>query len=206
MGTKNNKSFFDEIKKELDDLEAQLKKSGAEFKDHYKLKKQEIAAQLKKYTHEIEGIGEEKIKDLKESYEELMDLLEADYDFSYTDYENESTKISSALDKFEAKAKEIFKNMTSEARQAKAKLEQDLKKNLSKFKTELDIQKAHFKGTKERATSGFEDWKDNRLKDIDELKTNLEQKKGAAEGKFESFSDEVSESFDHLKKAFKKLW
>lgn len=206
MESKNSKSFINEIKEELEELEEQLKKGSSEFKDNYKLKKQKIAGIIKKYAQEIEEIGEGKIHELKDSYKELLDLLEADYDFSYTEYENESHKISSALEKFEEKAKEIFQDLTSEALQTKAKLEKDLNRNLSKFKTELDIQKAHFKGTKDRATSGFEDWKEKRLKDIDELKTDLEHKKEAAEEKIESFSDEVSDSFDHLKKAFKKLW
>lgn len=206
MESKDNKSFIDEIKEELEELEEQLKKNSAEFKDNYKLKKQKIAGIIKKYAQEIEEIGGGKIHELKDSYKELLDLLEADYDFSYTEYENESHKISSALEEFEAKAKEIFQNLSSEARQTRSKLEKDLNKNLSKFKTELDIQKAHFKVTKDRATSGFEDWKEKRLKDIGELKTDLEHKKEAAEEKIEGISDEVSESFNHIKKAFKKLW
>ncbi|MCK5103179.1 MAG: hypothetical protein KAR17_10195, partial [Cyclobacteriaceae bacterium] len=150
METNKKKSIIDEIKNELEELEEQLKKSGEEFKDSYKQKKQKIAILIKKYATEIEESGEEKIHELKESYGELLDLLEADYDISYTDYENESHKISGAIDKFELKAKEIFQNLTSEARQTKAKLDEELNKNLSKFKTELDIQKAHFKGTKDR--------------------------------------------------------
>lgn len=206
MEEKNSKSFIDEIKEELEELEEQLKNSSAEFKDTYKLKKKKIAVIIKKYTQEIEEIGEGKIHELKDSYNDLLNLLEADYDFSYTEYENESHKISSALDKFEVKAKEIFQNLTTEGREAKATLEKDLNKTLGKFKTELDIQKAHFKGTKDRAASEFDEWKEKRLKDIDELKTDLEQKKEAAEEKIEGFREEVSDSFDHLKKAFKKLW
>ena len=148
METDDKKSIIDDVKNELKELEEQLKKSGSGLKDSYKQKKQKIAILIKKYVTEIEETGEEKIHELKESYDELLDLLEADYDFSYTDYENETHKLSGAIEKVELKAKEIFQNMTSEVRQTKAKLEEELNKNLSKFKTELDIQKAHFKEQK----------------------------------------------------------
>ncbi len=206
MERKIKKSIIDDIKKELADLEEQLKKGGEEFKENYHQKKLKIIAQIRKYATEIEGIGEEKISGLKESSRELLDLLEADYDFSYTEYESNTRKISNAIDDFEKKVKEIFENLASDTRGATAKLEVEINKNLDKFKTELDIQKAHFKGTKERAVSEFEEWKEKRLQDIETLKTELEQKKEEAEDKFEKFSEEISSSFDHLKKAFKKLW
>ena len=44
------------------------------------------------------------------------------------------------------------------------------------------------------------------LKDIDQLKADLEEKKDEAGDKFEKFSEEMSTSFQHLKKAFKNLW
>ena len=96
--------------------------------------------------------------------------------------------------------------MTEKGKTTKEELEKDLNENLEKFKTELDIQKAHWKGTKDRATAEYEDWKEKRLKDIEKLKKEVEAKKDFTETKFDSFSEEISESFDHLKKAFKKLW
>lgn len=206
MEKKSKKSIIEELKQELEDLEGQLKKSGKEFKDHYSEKRNKIAGLIKKYAAELEETGEEKFHELKESSDELLDLLEADYDISYTDYENESHKISKAIDKFEIKAKAIFENLTEETREAKAKIEDELNKNLDKFKTELDIQKAHFKGTKDRAVSEFDEWKEKRLKDIDVLKKDLEVKKEETEDKLEKFSEEISSSYSHLKKAFKNLW
>lgn len=206
MKANNNQSFIDEIKKELEDLEAQLKKSGAEFQENYNQKKQKIAAKLKEYAAEIEGFGGGKVSGFKDSSMELLDLLEADYDLSYTDYESKSHKISSALDDFEEKVKEIFENLTSDTKEAKAKLEIEINKNLNKFRTELDIQKAHFKATKERGGQEFEEWKEKRLKEIADLKIELEHKKAEAEDKFEKFSGEISSSVEHLKKAFKNLW
>lgn len=206
METHNKKSIISEIKSELDDLENHLKKGSEEFKEFYKQKKQKLANLIKTYASEIEESGEDKIHELKNSSEELLNLLEADYDLSYTEYEGESHKISKAIDKFELKAKEIFNNMKTDARQAQLKLKEELNINLNKFKTELDIQKAHLKGTKDRATSEFDEWKEKRLKDIEGLKTDLDQKKEETGDKFDKFSDEISSSFDHLKKAFKNLW
>ena len=70
----------------------------------------------------------------------------------------------------------------------------------------MDIHKAHFKGTRERATSEFEAWKEKRLKDIEKLKTDIELKKEESQEKLEKFKEEFSNSYDHLKKAFKSLW
>lgn len=206
MKTNDKKSFIDEAKIELEELEELLKKGGEEFKDAYKQKKHKIVGILKKYIEELENSGEDQIQHIIESSDELLSLLEADYDLSYTEYENESHKISKAIDTFERKVSEIFVNLTTEAKHSKSKLEEELNKNLEKFKTEMDIQKAHFKGTKERALSEFESWKKNRLKDIEELKHDLENKKKSSEGKLEKFNEEISVSIDHLKTAFKNLW
>jgi hypothetical protein len=206
MEEKTKKTLINELKSELDEMEGKLKKSGDEFKTYYKQKKKKVAELIKKYAHEIEETGEEKIHDLKESSNELLDLLEADYDLSYTDFENESHKISKAIDKFEVHVKAAVVRIAAKGKSAKVEIEDDLNKNLEKFKTELDIQKAHLKGTKERAATEYESWKKNRLSDIEKLKKDLEKKKEEAEVKFDSFSEEISESFTHLKKAIKKLW
>jgi len=206
METTNKKNIIGEIKAELDEMEEKLKKSSGEFKEHYKAKKQKIATLIKKYAKEIEQTGEEKVSELKESSQELLDLLEADYDLSYTEFENQSHKISKALDKYEARTKEFFSHLSNEAKKTSGKLEGELKQNLDKFRTEMDIQKAHFRGTADRMKTEYESWKNTRLKDIESLKKQLEQQKDVAGEKLEAFSGEVSESFSHLKSAFKKLW
>lgn len=206
MEEKDKKSIIDEIRMELDDLEVQLKKSGKEFKETYAEKKTKIAGLIKNYASKIEGVGEEKMHDLKNSTDELLDLLEADYNISYTDYEANSHKISSAIDRFESKTKEMLDNLNSEAKQAGQKLNEELSKNLDKFRMELDIQMAHFKGTKDRAANEFETWKEKRLNDIEKLKTDLEGKKEETEDKLEKFSDEIATSYSHLRQAFKNLW
>jgi len=202
MEEKDKKSLLDEIKSELDDLEEQLKQSGEEVKGSYQQKKKKIANLLKEYAHQLEEAGSERLGDVKKGSLELIDLLEADYDISYTDYDDESGKISKAIDSLEEKIKIIG----SGAEKLKGHIEDDVHQKLEKFKTELDIQKAHFKGTKERALGEYEEWKNNRLKDVEELKEKLEQGKELAGEKMGGFSEELSKSYDHLKQAFKRLW
>jgi ElaB/YqjD/DUF883 family membrane-anchored ribosome-binding protein len=202
MEEKDKKSLINEIKAELDDLEQQLKQSGDEVKTTYQKKKKKIADLLKSYTSQLEEAGSDRLSEIKEDSLELISLLEADYDISYTDYDTESGKISNAIDSLEKK----IKTLGSEAGKVKGQLEDDLKRTLGKFKTELDIQKAHFKGTKERAMNEYEDWKINRLKEMGELKEKLEQGKEVAEEKLDSFTAELSKSYDHFKQAFKNLW
>lgn len=206
MEKKEKKHIVEEMKDELNEMEVLLKKNSDEFINYSKEKKNKFAVLIKKYVHELEENGEEKIHALKKSTSDLLDLLEADYDLSYTDYENETHKISRAIDNFESHAKAIISEISTKGKNAKIEIEDDLHKNLEKFRGELDIQKAHWKGTKDRAMAEFEDWKKSRLSDIEKLKTELDQKKAETEDRFDSFSEELSVSFDHLKKAFKKLW
>lgn len=206
MEEKAKKTVIEELKAELDEIENKLKKSGDEFKDYYKTKKKKIADVLKRYLQEIEETGEERFHEFKEKSGELIDLLESDYDLSYTDYETQSHQISKAIEKYEEQLKKVVAELSEKGKLTKTEIEQDLKKNLEKFKTEIDIQKAHWKGTKGRATAEYDEWKKNRLKDIEKLKHELEAKKEDAEVKLDNFKDELSESFDHLKKAFKNLW
>lgn len=202
MKEKSKKSLTDEIKAELDDLEEQLKQSSAEVKGSYQEKKKKIASLLKKYAHQLEETGSERIGDVKKGSLELIDLLEADYDISYTDYEDEPGKISKAIDSLEEKINKIG----SEAEKLKGHIEEDVHHKLEKFKTELDIQKAHFKGTKDRAMVEYEEWKNSRLNDVGELKEKIEHGKEIAGEKMDSFSEELSKSYGHLKQAFKNLW
>ncbi len=206
MEKTNKKSIIDEMRAELNDIEAKLQKGGEEFKANYREKKEKIAMLVRKYAQEIEQTGEEKVHKIKESSQELLDLLERDYNLSYTEYENESYKISHALDAYEVQIKDFFTNLSIEAKKRTGKIEEEMKLNIGKVRTEMDIQNAHFKGTADRMKAEYEAWKTNRLIEIDALKKELELKKDLAEDKLEEFSAELTESFDHLKKAFKKLW
>ena len=206
MATQEKKSIVDEIKSELEEMEEKLKKSGEDFRQHYLEKKHKVAALIRKFAHNLEAAGEEKLHDLKTSSEELLDLLEADYDLSYSEFESESHKISKALDSFETNMKDALENLGEGTKKAKGKVEEDIQSALSIFRTERDIQKAHFKGTADRAMAQYDSWKKSRLEDIQSLKAELEVKKSEAGEKLEAFSEELSVSFDHLKKAFSKLW
>ena len=206
MEEQEKKSLINEIKVELEDLEKHLKKSSDEFKTTYQEKKKKFAALIKDYVNELEESGGEKVQDAKESSMELIDLLEADYDISYTEYEDEPHKLAKAIDTFEEKAKEVFDTVSASTSKAKENFDKEFAKNKEKFNTELDIQKAHFQGTKDRTMKEYEDWKEKRLEDIEQLKGKLDQQKEEAGEKFGKFSEEMTESLSHLKKAFKNLW
>lgn len=206
MESNEKQNVLSELKHELEDLEQQLKKSGNEFRDLYVAKKKKMAELLRNYMEELEASGSGKLQEIKKGSKELVDLLEADYDLSYTEYENEPHKISNAIDSLEKKAGEIYAEINAEATRVKKLLEGRFQVDLEKFKTELDIQAAHFKSTKERAGGEFESWKEQRLAEVAELRKKLDEKKGETEEKFDKFRDELETSFDHLKKAFKNLW
>ena len=94
MEGETKKSIIEEITAELEDLESQLKKGGEEIKSTFKEKKAKIAALIRQYATEIEGLGHDKMDDLRDRTGDLLNLLESDFDFSYTDYEDDSHQIS----------------------------------------------------------------------------------------------------------------
>ena len=194
------------IKKEIEELESLLKKNSEEVKVEFQQQKSRVTDKIKTFGDQLENASQEQLQSLKDSTTELLDLLDADFDLSYTDFDDSSGKLSSAIEKYESKAKEAVASLSDEASQAKAKISAELHESLNKFKMEMDIQKAHLKGTKDRASSELDYWKEKRLAELRRLKEELEGKKEAAGEKLDQFSDELSTSFDHLKKAFKKLW
>ncbi len=200
MEEKDRQTLIEEIKAELDDLEEQLKQSGEDVKGTYQEKKKRIANILRQYAKQLEEAGSDRLKEIGEDSKELIGLLEADYNLSYTDYVEETGKISNAVDALKGKIKKVG----GEAEKLKGQLSGDISETLEKFKTELDIQKAHFKATKERTLKEYEEWKKNRLEEVAALKERLE--KEMAGSKLEAFTDELSKSYDHLRQAFKKLW
>jgi hypothetical protein len=206
MEKQSKKSIIEDLKTELDEIEGKLKKSSDEYRSYFELKRQKFADLIRQFAHQLEQSGEEKVHSLRDKSRDLLDMLESDYDLSYTDFESESHKISKAIDRFEAEVKDVYERMSDKGKSARAEFEGDINRNLEKFKTELDIQKAHWKGTRDRAKAEYEDWKAKRLNDIEELKKELEERKHEAGDKFESFTEEINESFSHLKNAFKKLW
>ena len=200
MEEKDRQTLIEEIKAELDDLEEQLKQSGEDVKGTYQEKKKRIANILRQYAKQLEEAGSDRLKEIGEDSKELIGLLEADYNLSYTDYVEETGKISNAVDAL----KEKIKKVGGEAEKLKGQLSGDIGETLEKFKTELDIQKAHYRATKERTLREYEEWKKNRLEEVAALKERLE--KEMAGSKLEAFTDELSKSYDHLRQAFKKLW
>jgi hypothetical protein len=206
MEEKERNHIIEDLKGELEDLEDRLKKSGADMKQAYEEKKKKMAEILRIYANDMEKSGQERFGELKGKASELIDLLEADYNVSYSEYEEEPHKISKALEDFEKKAKEVIEEIESGSMRLKEGVEKDLKQSLEKFRTELDIQKAHFKATRDRASGEYEVWKTKRLKDIEELKARLSTQKEDAEDRMEGFRDEMFASLKHLRGAFRKLW
>jgi methyl-accepting chemotaxis protein len=202
MENADKKNVIDQMRTELEEIEEQLRKSGREFQGLYEQKKHRFVTVLQDYAQLLEKSGSEKAKQAKEKITDMLDLLESDYDVNYVDYSDEPHKISQAFEKLEDKLKELREEVSETGQ----RIEADVQHGIDRFKMELDIQKAHFRGTSERAKNDFDLWKEKRLQDIDEMKHKLEQRREEAGSKFGSFSEEIAESFSHLQKAFRKLW
>jgi len=208
MEDRSQKSILDKMKQELDDLELQLKLGSKELKDAYKLRKKkftELIRDVHEYSMAVKKSGSEKLEEFRKNSKYLLDTLESDFDISYTDYEDKPHDLKKALNDFEKSLKNYFKELGDEAKVSQLKIEKDVKTGIEKFKSDLNVQRAHLKQLNEKSQSDWEEWKEKKLREVNDLKRKIDSKLGESKEKMGKFNEEVSEAFQHLKSAFKNL-
>lgn len=198
---KNSKDieFVDKIIKalrktavELEEFQVKAALGKAEAQDKY----EEVKKKFNQFIHEsefkIEGI-KEKIEELNTKFDEL--------------------RVQLALGK--AETKEIFKKQKKQLLTTLHDIEVKIKTNetlnrmyaftlieIEQFKIQLEILEQKFSKDKGKATDTFEKGKQEFNSFIDKFKGKYSKKK--EETKLEHFQNEISEAFDHFKKAFSK--
>lgn len=115
--------------------------------------------------------------------------------------------IAESKDLFEAQYKRIhtaIQALELSMKQDK-ELQQDyvqLRFELEKFKIKLELMALHFQLNKLKVEYNFESKKKAFLESLAELKTRINNKGQATKEKLEHFQDELTEAYEHLKKAF----
>jgi ElaB/YqjD/DUF883 family membrane-anchored ribosome-binding protein len=208
MENQEKQSTLEKVKAELEELEVQLKLGTMEAKEKFQAKK----AAFKTLVHEtedhlsnIEKVGEKQVAAVKKEAESLIDLLDADFDFSYTEYEDHPQKIRTSLHHFQEKVQKALEDVDDEAEKLKAEIDSKVKMGIEKFDKELELQQSYFLQQKEKAGNEFDKWKEKLLGEIQELKGKIDGQIDEAETRIDLFSDELSKAYDHLKKAFLNL-
>ncbi len=177
---------------ELEEFQVKAALGKAEAQDKY----EEVKKKFNHFIHEsefkIEGI-KEKIEELNTKFDEL--------------------RVQLALGK--AETKEIFKKQKKQLLTTLRDIESKIKSNetlnrmyaftlieIEQFKIQLEILEQKFSKDKGKATDTFEKGKQEFNSFIDKFKGKYAKKK--EETKLEHFQNEISEAFDHFKKAFSK--
>ena len=199
MKTKKDVQFVDKVigalrktAVELEEFQVQAALGKAEAKDKYEEVK-------KKFNHFIHD-SEFKIKGIKEKIEELNTKFD-------------ELRVQLALGK--AETKEMFKKQKKQLLLTLHDIEVKIKTNetlnrlyaltlieIEQFKIQLEILEQKFEKDKKEAKDSFEKGKQDCNSFINKFKGKYGKKKEVS--KMEHFQTEISEAFDHFKKAFSK--
>ena len=208
MEEQSNKSLLDEIKSDLEELEVQLNLGKKEFKSAFEKKRKEFSATMQKFhsdLSEYEKKGSGKIQKLKEKSADLLDTLESNFDFSYTDYSEKPHNLKTALEDFEHGLKEYYKEVEGKSMEVKKIAGHEIDEGIGKFKKELEVQQAYLKHLTEKSKTEWEEWKQKKLEEVQDLKGKIEGKVASSKEKAGKFNEDVAEAYRHLRTAFKNL-
>ena len=175
---------------ELEEFQVKATLGKAEVQDKYEEVKKKFNLFIHDSEFKIEGI-KEKIEELNTKFDEL--------------------RVQLALGK--AETKEIFKKQKKQLLRTLHDIEVKIRTNetlnrmygltlieIEQFKIQLEILEQKFSKDKVKANDTFEKGKQDFNSFIDKLKGKYGKKKEAT--KLEHFQNEISEAFDHFKKAF----
>ncbi|WP_435412709.1 hypothetical protein [Psychroserpens mesophilus] len=200
MKTKQDSNFVDKVigalrktAVELEEFQVQAALGKAEAQDTYEDVKKKFNIFLHESEFKISGL-KDKIEDLNTKFDEL--------------------RVQLALGK--AETKEIFKKQKKELLLTLHDIEVKIKTNealtrmyaltlieIEQFKIQLEILEHRFNKDKSKAKDTFEKGKQEFNSFIDKFKGKYGKKK-VEETKLEHFQHEITEAFDHFKKAFSK--
>jgi hypothetical protein len=195
-------SAFDKMKAELEELEVQLKLGSMDMKTHFEAQKAKLRTAMAEAETWMDGLddkGADAVREAREELHELAAILDADFDFSYSEHDRPEQKVSDALNRLEEKMAALYQQADDKAEELDAKL----KEGLERFRHTIDFQQAYFRKKAEKAEEGVDEWKKELLSEVEETKQKLEKGWEEAEEKIDNFKTEISSAFDHIKKAFK---
>lgn len=176
---------------EIEELEVKATLGKAEARDKF----EEIKKKFNLFIHESKSqinAGKEKIEDLDAKFDELRVQLALGKAETLDTFKEQKRKLLLTLNEIETKIKtnETFKKVY-----AFVLIE------IENFKAKLEILEEKFEKRKETAKTSFEKGKNEFDVFIENIKNKYDKKEDT---KWEHFQGEISEAFDHLKKAFSK--
>jgi hypothetical protein len=190
--------IIDGVKKaisEIEELRVKIALGKAEAKDLF----EDTKKKLNHYVHESK-IKYNKLKQnenvtkIINAFEHLQIQLALGIAESKETFDEQKKNISNAIQKLENSLK-IEKSYDE--------LASLLKLEIEKFKLKLEILNLQYRLKKVNVQQDFETKKSDFLLKIDAIKSRIQKKENAGKTKWEHFQNEITESFFHLKEAFK---
>ncbi len=209
MTTDQKQGLKEKIEKKLNQLKAsaehlnvQLHLGAAEAKDEFEEQKKNLAKLVDTAQEKLGNVidaGEEKAKNLKTTIDELR--VQAALGRAETEdvLEDQAKKINKGLN-------QLKKGLANTADKAEHKAESfadETKHQIEDMHTRFDLLRLRTHLGKKEAEKAWDEKKKELSEKLHEFNQKLEKGKDVAEDKWEHFADEMSEAWDHLKKAFK---
>lgn len=185
------------IKAYLEELELQMALGKADAKDAIEKEKKNFQQFLRKYRSQIHD-------SVDESHEHLHELN--------TKFANLAAKVDMALPPTKRKFDQYKKDTLSAIYELELTLKEkygdvgeDVEKRLDNFKDKLDAYRIQLAFTEVKEEDKLRERKVELLNAINEIRDKLQEREEAG-AKLEHFVEDISDSFDKMKKAFSDLF
>ena len=197
MKNKRLEEILSSLKKNLETLEVQLNLGSKDAKDLFEKKRDELnnnIENIRKHAKDVGREGSVHLEKLEKEGKELIELLNANFNFSYNDFDKAETKTKNMRDHLD----DIYKELEQESDKFKGKAQLKYKQLLDKLQMEFSIQKKYA----EKKGEDLEKWKQQLRGEINNVKQKIDKNKYVSEDKIDNFTNELKEAFEHIRKAF----
>ena len=185
-----------QLKSFLDELEVQLALGKAEARDVFEREKKNLNQFLNEEKARLQRMSE-MAEDHRRDLQLLFEKLEASL---YQDFPTNKRK----FDSFKKESLQAIYELEAGLKEAYGDVGEEMQRKLDEFKAKLDAYRIQLAlGSMEEETE-LAERKQSLQKSIGEIRTRLAERTSHS-GKVDHFVDEISESFEHFKKAFSDL-
>jgi flagellar hook-basal body complex protein FliE len=186
-----------QAQQELDELAVQLALGKAEATDKFEEIKKEFNSRLADLKQKMETTTSSEFTDeLKAKLADLEKELKAGRAITSDLFEKQKSKIILAMADLEYTLKEKFAN---------SNLLSDAVHEFEKFKLKMEILRLRFTLKKFEIKDGFRNGMNDASREIKKIWAGAKNKFVLAKETYQDFQDEIEESYQHIRKAIKKI-
>ena len=187
-------------KKEVEQLKNQLQHNREEAINSFENQKVALGEWTDKMKNEfdrVEEVGEEKAKTLRGNLEDLRVQATLGRMDSADALHEQHKKINQSLHNL----KHSVTKMEKEAVGKTKSLLENANQSIEQYQTKFEMYRLQLNDKKEGAVKSWEETKEDVFLRLQKINTKLEEGRDKASDKWEHFSEEMKESWKHLRKA-----